>query len=108
MQVSGTRRFVANLGNYGEKYEASRSVTMHHVDLGYTDEEWREYVQEVGTHEAFLELADAVMEEVNDEIADEIEEADRLRDPSEDSFILRLDPPRKMNPNTKKVKRKRS
>ena len=108
MQVSGTRRFVANLGNYGEKYEASRSVTMHHVDLGYSDEEWLEHVREVGTHEAFLELADTVMDEVNAELADEIDEADRLRDPGEESFILRLDPPRKKNPNTKKVKRKRS
>ena len=108
MQVSGTRRFVANLGNYGERYEASRSVTMHHIDLGYTDEEWLEHVREFGTHKAFLELADAVMEEVNDEIADEVAEADRLRDPDEDSFILRLDPPSKKNPNTKKVKRKRS
>ncbi|MCA1783610.1 MAG: hypothetical protein ABR616_15730 [Dermatophilaceae bacterium] len=108
MQVSGTRAFKASLGNYGEKYEASRSVTAHHIDLGYTDEEWLEHVRDVGTHEAFLELADFVMEEVNDEIADEIEEADRLRDPSEDSFILRLDPPGKKNPSTKKVKRKRS
>lgn len=106
MQVSGTRRFVANLGNYGEKYEASRSVTMSHIDLGYTDEEWREHIEDVGTEAAFLELADTVMIAVNDEIADELEEADRLRDPEEDSFILRLDPPGKKNPNVKKVKKR--
>jgi hypothetical protein len=108
MQVSGTRKFIANLGNYGEKYEASRSVTMSHMDLGYTDEEWLEHVREVGTREAFSELADTVMDEVNDEIADELEEADRLRDPDEDSFIMLLDPPGRTSPNTKKVKKKRS
>lgn len=108
MQFSGTRKFIANLGNYGEKYEASRSVTMSHIDLGYTDEEWLDHVQDVGTEAAFLELADEVMDAVNDEIADELEEADRLRDPDEDSFILRLDPPGKKNPNTKKVKKNRS
>lgn len=108
MQVSGTRKFVANLGNYGEKYEASRSVTMSHIDLGFTDEEWLDHVKEVGTKQSFLDIADEVMDAVNEEIADELEEADRLRDPEEDSFILRLDPPGKKNPATKKVKKKRS
>jgi len=108
MQVSGTRKFVANLGNYGEKYEASRSVTMNHTDLGFTDEEWIDHIREVGTRQGFVDLADAVMDAVNEEIADELEEADRLRDPDEDSFILRLDPPGKKNPNTKKVKKNRS
>lgn len=105
MQVSGTRKFVANLGNYGEKYEASRSVTMSHIDLGYTDEEWLEHVKDVGTDKAYLELADTVMEFVNDEISEELDEADRLRDPDEPSFILRLDPPKRKNPSTKKTKR---
>lgn len=105
MQVSGTRKFVANLGNYGEKYEASRSVTMSHIDLGYTDEEWREHINKVGPEDAFLGLADAVMNAVNDEISEELDEADRLRDPDEPSFILRLDPPKRKNPSTKKTKR---
>lgn len=95
MQVSGTRKFVANLGNYGEKYEASRSITMSHQDLGYTDEEWFDHVKDVGTEAACIELSDVVMEQVTEEIKGELEEANELRDPEEDSFILRVFPPSK-------------
>lgn len=94
MQVSGTRKFVANLGNYGERYEASRSVTADHSDLGYTNDEWFEHVQEVGSEAACEELADFVMEQVNAELEGELEEANALRDPEEDSFLLRIFPPK--------------
>lgn len=104
MQVSGTRKFVANLGNYGERYEASRSITMSHEDLGYTDEEWFEHVKDVGTEAACIELSDVVMEEVTEEIRGELEEANDLRDPEEDTFLLRVFPP----PSSKKKRKKRS
>ena len=107
MQVSGTRGFVANLGNYGERYNAQRTVTMNHIDLGFTDEEWQQHVREVGTRQAFVDLADAVMDAVNEEVEMDLAEADRLRDPDEPTFILRLDPPGRKNPNTKKVKTKK-
>lgn len=95
MQVSGTRKFVANLGNYGERYEASRSVTASHEDLGYTNEEWAEHIEEVGSEAACEELADFVMEQVNAELLGELEEANDLRDPEEESFLLRVFPPKK-------------
>lgn len=107
MQFSGTRKFVANLGNWGEKYEASRSITMSHQDLGYSDEEWLEHVREVGTHEALLELGDAVMDEVTEEILGEVEEANALRDQDEPSFVLRVLEPKEKKTSKKKVKRKK-
>lgn len=95
MQVSGTRKFVANLGNYGERYEASRTITFSHQDLGFSDEEWLEHVKKEGTEQCLEMISDAVMEAVNDELEGELEEANELRDPSEDSFLLKIYPPKK-------------
>lgn len=100
MNVSRTRKFIANMGNWGEKYEASATVTMGHHDLGYSDEEWFDHVESVGTQKAFEELADTVIAAVDYEISDEIEEANRLRPEDADSF---LDP----KPAKKKSRRSR-
>lgn len=102
MQVSGTRKFVASLGNYGEKYEASRSVTASHSDLGYTDEQWFEHVEEVGPAKACEEIADFVMEQVNLELEGELEEANALLEEGEDSFLLKVFPPKRSSSRRKK------
>ena len=107
MNVSRTRQFISNMGNYGERYQASVTVTMSHHDLGYSDEEWVQQVNDLeqkhpeeGTQKAFEIICDEVMDAVDAELADEIEEANRLRPAGEESF---LDPKK-----TKKRTRRRS
>lgn len=86
MKVSHTRGLVINMGNYGERYQASATASVDHTDLGYTDEEWAEYVRSTedahpgeGTARAARKLQAEAIALVNAALDIEITEADRIR-----------------------------
>lgn len=112
MNVSRTRSLTINMGNYGERYQAAGTATLHHSDLGFSDEEWLDHVLELeskhpgeGTHRAFQELNTQALALVNETIEVEIAEAVRVRDADEDSFLDRYEHP---EPPRRTTRRKRS
>jgi hypothetical protein len=87
MKFSATKHFRANMGNYGENYGASRTVTIDHQDLGYTDEYWRDFVEREGFEAGLDLLREAVLDALEEEIQDEVDIANELRPEGEDSFL---------------------
>jgi hypothetical protein len=96
MNINRTRRVVVNLGNYGERWEAGASVTVSHHDLGFTDEQWAEELAgDDGDRLAawYREMSSIALSRVNEILDIELEEADRVRDPDEPSFLNHYDEP---------------
>lgn len=105
MIVDRRRSLRISMGNYGERVESSARYSAHHHDLGYTDEEWREHVNEVGILKATEELEDLVMGLIRRALEPEVQEALDLRDPEEPSFIETAYDIQQEQQQTKKVKR---
>lgn len=72
MLVNYTR--MAKVGEYNAA-SVSVSKTLTHGDLGYTDEEWVAYVQEVGTDKAHEVLNDKALDLLDTDFAEELREA---------------------------------
>jgi hypothetical protein len=70
VRISRTRHFKINLGNY-ESYEFGSSVTLEHGDIGLTDEE----AHETPPTKLAGMLTDACLGILNDQLAEEIEDA---------------------------------
>lgn len=88
MRLSRTRRFVANMGNYGERYEAGVTVTLDPSDLGYTDEEWASKAAAADDPHYLLDEFNEVADEMLDRVLQpEIDFVHDHRDPEEDTFL---------------------
>lgn len=87
MRITRQRDLKVNLGSY-ESLGFGSSVTLGHGDVGYTDDEARALCEtEEGTKQLALEISDAVLAILNDQLVDEIEDARELT--TEDkSFIV--------------------
>ena len=104
MRISRTRQLTINMGNYGERYQAGATVTLDHQDLGYSNEQWAEVVQEEGLDSLHREMSKLALTLVNRDLEAEVSEVLAIRDPEEPSFIEAHEPP---EPPEKPAKRRR-
>lgn len=94
MRLSRTRGFRTNIGNY-ESFDFSASVTLDHMDLGYTDEDR----PDIAVLEE--ELTEAVMGILDRQLYAEIEEG-RSISSADKSVLLDAFRPRSTRTRTRK------
>lgn len=79
MNITRSRSFKANIGNY-ESFDVFVSVSVSHLDLGYTDDEWRDEQVTGNPEQAIADLRDLAEAEMEKQLRLEIERVNRLRD----------------------------